>query len=340
MKILIISPTQSGIGGIAKHVQELTSYLESKNHSVKIISSENTFTIPINKLKNPSFMFSSLIKAKFYKNYDIIHAHHPIAAFAFKGNSAKKIVTFHGIYSDQIQILHGKTAQNLSNRYEQNALKWSDAITTGSKEAFNYYSKFQSNVFFVPNAIDIDSLPSQIDKRFDKQIIFVGRLSKEKGIHTVIESAKNLPKDIDLIIVGNGPEENFVLESIKNHKNIHYLGYQSKEKTIPLIRGSKLLIQPSLAEGISATLLESMACNTPIITTKVGGNIELFNNDTGILIEPENPKELLNEIISIIDNKERLEKISKLAFSEVQNYDWSQIGKKYLDLYKELLNLQ
>ena len=340
MKILIISPTQSGIGGIAKHVQELTSYLESKNHSVKIISSENTFTIPINKLKNPSFMFSSLIKAKFYKNYDIIHAHHPIAAFAFKGNSAKKVVTFHGVYSDQIEMLHGKTAQNLSNRYEQNALKWSDAITTGSKEAFDYYSKFQSNIFFIPNGIDIGSLPSQIDKRFDKQIIFVGRLSKEKGIRTVVECAKNLPANIDLIIVGNGPEQNFVVESIKNYKNIHYLGYQPKEKTIPLIRGSKLLIQPSLAEGISATLLESMACNTPVIATKVGGNIELFNNDNGILIEPENPKELLNEIISIIDNKERLEKISKLAFSEVQNYDWSQIGKKYLDLYKELLNLQ
>ena len=52
MKILIISPTQSGIGGTAKHVQGLTNYLESKNHSVKIISSENTFTIPIKKLKN------------------------------------------------------------------------------------------------------------------------------------------------------------------------------------------------------------------------------------------------------------------------------------------------
>ena len=122
MKILIISPTQSGIGGIAKHVQELTSYLESKNHSVKIISSENTFTIPINKLKNPSFMLSALFKTKLYKNYDIIHAHHPIASLSFKGSSAKKVVTFHGIYSKQIEVLHGNTASNISNKYEKNAL--------------------------------------------------------------------------------------------------------------------------------------------------------------------------------------------------------------------------
>ena len=340
MKILIISPTQSGIGGTAKHVQGLTNYLKSKNHFVKIISSENTFTIPIKKLKNPSFMLSALIKTKFSKNYDIIHAHHPMAALAFKGNSAKKVVTFHGIFSNQIEMLHGKTAQNLSNKYEQNALKWADAVTAGSKEAFDYYSKLESKVFFVPNAIDIDSLSSKIDVRYDKQIIFVGRLSKEKGIHTVIKTAKNLPNDVDLIIVGSGPEENFVVESIKNHKNIHYLGYQPKEKTIPLIRGSKLLIQPSLAEGISGSLLEAMACKTPVITTNIGGNVELFeNNKSGILIEPENSEELLKKIVSLLDNPVKLEQISNSAFNTVQQYDWSNIGKKYLDLYEKLLHL-
>jgi len=339
VKILIISPTQSGIGGTAKHVQGLTNYLESKNHSVKIISSENTFTIPIKKLKNPSFMLSALIKTKFSKNYDIIHAHHPIAALAFKGNSAKKVVTFHGIFSNQIEMLHGKTAQNLSNKYEQNALKWADAVTAGSKEAFDYYRKLESKVFFIPNAIDIDSLSSKVDVRYDKQIIFVGRLSKEKGIHTVIKTAKNLPNDVDLIIVGSGPEENFVVESIKNHKNIHYLGYQPKEKTIPLIRGSKLLIQPSLAEGISGSLLEAMACKTPVITTNIGGNVELFeNNKSGILIEPENSEELLKKIVSLLDNPVKLEQISNSAFNTVQQYDWSNIGKKYLDLYEKLLH--
>jgi glycosyltransferase involved in cell wall biosynthesis len=340
VKILIISPTQSGIGGTAKHVQGLTNYLKSKNHFVKIISSENTFTIPIKKLKNPSFMLSALIKTKFSKNYDIIHAHHPMAALAFKGSSAKKVVTFHGVFNNQIEMLHGKTAQNLSHKYEQNALKWADAVTAGSTESFNYYSKLESKVFFVPNAIDIDSLSSEVNTRYDKQIIFVGRLSKEKGIHTVIKTAKNLPNEIDLIIVGSGPEENFVVESIKNHKNIHYLGYQPKEKTIPLIRGSKLLIQPSLAEGISGSLLEAMACKTPVITTNIGGNVELFeNNKSGILIEPENSEELLKKIVSLLDNPVKLEQISNSAFNTVQQYDWSNIGKKYLDLYEKLLHL-
>ncbi len=338
MKILLISPTLEGIGGIAQHSRDLIKFLQESNHQVDVISSENIPTIPIKKLKNLSFLISSFLKTKFKKNYDIVHAQHPIGALAMKNVNGKKILTIHGIYSQQIEILHGKSSSLFSNKYEKNAFTWADAITAGSTEAYDYYKKFGPNVFFIPNGIDIASLPSGIDTRYKKQIIFAGRLSKEKGIRTVIETAKNLPKDIDLLIVGDGPEKFFVTESIKNYQNIHYLGYQPKEKIIPLIRGSKLLIQPSIAEGISATLLEAMACNTPVIATNIGGNIELFNNDCGILIEPENSNELLTQIICFIDDEKKLEKISKLALSQVQNYTWLNIGQKYLDLYKKLLD--
>ena len=272
------------------------------------------------------------------KQYDVVHANNPVSAIAMKNVNGKKILTIHGIYSEQIGMLHGKSSSNISNKFEKNAFLWADAVTAGSKESYEYYNKLGSKVSFIPNAIDINSLPSGVDTRYEKQIIFAGRLSKEKGILTILETAKNLPNDIHLFIVGIGPEEKEGINSMKNNENIHYLGYQPKEKTIPLIRGSKLLLQPSLAEGISATLLEAMACKTPVIVTNVGGNIELFeNNKTGILIEPENSEELLKEIISLLNDKTKLSKLSKAAFEKVQEYDWSNIGKKYLDLYKKIL---
>jgi glycosyltransferase involved in cell wall biosynthesis len=338
MKILLISPTLKGIGGVAQHVRDLIKFLKENGHDVDVISSENTFTIPIKKLKNPSFMISSFLKTKFSKNYDIVHTQHPIGALAMKNVTGKKILTIHGVYSKQIGMLHGKSSSNISNLFEKNAFAWADAVTAGSRESYEYYSKLGSKVSFIPNAIDIDSLPSGIDTRYDKQIIFAGRLSKEKGILTILETVKNLPDDIHLLIAGTGPEEETVINSVKNNKNIHYLGYQPKEKIIPLIRGSKLLIQPSLAEGISATLLEAMACETPVIATNIGGNLELFTNDeTGILIEPENPDELLKKITYLLNDQTKLEQLSKSAFEKVQKYDWSNVGKEYLNLYKKLL---
>ena len=338
MKILLISPTLKGIGGVAQHVRDLLSFLKEHGHEVDVISSENTPIIPFKKLKNPSFLISSFFKTKFMKNYDIVHALHPIGAVAMKNISAKKILTIHGVYSEQIGMLHGESSSKLSNQYEKNALKSADAVTAGSKEAYEYYSKLVSDVYYIPNAIDINSLPSGSDSRYNKQVIFAGRLSKEKGILTILEMVKDLPSDIHLIIIGSGPEENAVVESTKNHENVHFLGYQPKEKTIPLIRGSATLIQPSFAEGISATLLEAMACKTPIIATNVGGNKELLgNNNVGVLIEPGDSKELLKKIIELANDNDLRNKISESAYSEVQKYDWSNVGQRYVDLYEKVL---
>jgi glycosyltransferase involved in cell wall biosynthesis len=336
VKILLISPTQSGIGGIAQHVQGLKNFLENKGNIVEIISSENTFTIPIKGLKNPSFMISSSFKAKFKKNNDIVHAHNIPSAKAMKNASGKKILTIHGIYSQQIKNLHNKTTSKIAANYEKESLEWADIITVVSKDAFDHYKKMGLNVYHIPNSIDIDSLSIKSDRRYKKQIIFAGRLSLEKGVNVLLDLIKILPQDINLIILGSGPKEN-LLKNLKK-SNVNYLGYLPKNETISLIRGSDILIQPSLIEGISSTILEAMACKVPVITTNVGGNKELIkHNQTGILIEPNNSKQLLNEILNLFANYTIKNKLTNSAYADVQNYDWKYVGRLYLDLYAELL---
>jgi glycosyltransferase involved in cell wall biosynthesis len=338
MKILIISPTQSGIGGIAQHVQGLTNFLKNNGHEVEIISSKNTLTIPVKGLKNPSFMISSFLKAKFKKNQDIVHAHNIPAALAMKSTTGKKILSLHGIFSQQIDEIHGKTTGKISKTYEHDALKWADAITVVSKESYDYYTKLGYKVFQIPNAIDISSFSSKIDRRYQKQIIFAGRLSHEKGTDILINISQKLSDDIHLIVLGTGPEEKKIKDIVKNRKNIHFFGYQNKEKTISLIRGSDILIQPSLNEGISSTILEAMVSKTLVITTNVGGNKELIiNNQTGYLLSL-NSDLFIEKINYILSHKSQLEKIINNAFTFVQKYNWNVIGKKYLNLYQNLLD--
>jgi len=338
VKILLISPTQSGIGGIAQHVQGLTKFLQNEGHQVEIMSSENTFTIPIKGLKNPSFMISSFFKSKSKKIQDIVHAHNIPAALAMKNSSGKKILSLHGVFSQQIDQLHGKTIGFVSKKYEQDALTWADAITVVSKEAFDYYTSLGYNVFQIPNAINLNHLPQDEDRRFKKQIIFVGRISKEKGIKTILDLSKKLSNDIDLLVVGSGPESEKIKKLSETRNNVHYLGYQTHENSIKLIRGSDMLIQPSLHEGISTTILESMACKIPVITTNIGGNKELIKHKkTGILIKPNDSEELLSSIdILFLDTKLK-EKIIYESFILVQNYDWQKIGQQYLNLYNLVL---
>ena len=149
MKILIVSPTQKGMGGIAQHVQGLSNFLNSHGNEVEIISSENTFTIPVKGLKNPSFMISSFLKTKLKKKFDIIHAHNIPAALSIKNTRAKRVLSIHGIFSKQIKILHGNTISKISEKYEKNALSWADVITVVSKEALDYYIENKDEIDLV-----------------------------------------------------------------------------------------------------------------------------------------------------------------------------------------------
>ena len=338
MKILLISPTKKGIGGIAQHVQGLSKFLTNQNHKVNIISSENTFTIPVKGLKNPSFMLSSFLKTRSIKGNDIVHAHNIPSALAMKNVSGKKILTLHGIYSQQITNLHGKIYSSISKNYEDKALTWADVITAVSKETCDYYSKNGFDVLHVPNAINLDDFPKKDIKKFEKQIIFAGRLSKEKGIDVLLDIAKRLSPEYNLLILGTGPEEKKIRNISNSKANVHYLGYQSKQNTISLIRGSDLLIQPSIIEGISSTILEAMGCETCIIASNVGGNPELIeNNKTGVLVEPNNTEEFIEKISYLLIENEKRSAMAANGLKTVVKYDWKQVGKLYLDTYEKLL---
>jgi glycosyltransferase involved in cell wall biosynthesis len=336
--VLLISPTQTGIGGIAQHVKGLSSFLKKKGHKVDILSSENTLTIPIKGLKNPSFMISAFLKTKLKKGNDIVHAHNLPSALPMRNASGKKILTLHGIYSEQVDMLHGKTTAKISGSFEKDALAWADAITVISKEAFDHYTRLGFKVRHVPNAIEIDSLPQEKQRMYNKQIVFAGRLSKEKGILDLLAAAQKLPQEVHLVVLGSGPEEEKVKQAAVQIPNVHYMGYQSKETTIQIIRGSDILIQPSLVEGISSTILEAMACKTPIVATSVGGNKEILQNDrTSLLVTPGDSQLFHDKIMELLSDKQKSDRISEEAFREVQRYDWSNVGNLYLNIYEELL---
>ncbi len=339
MNILLISPTSGGIGGIAQHVDGLSQFLTDIGHQVDVISSANTLTIPIKRLKNPSFMFSSFLKTKFKKNKDIVHAHHIVGAFAMKNVSCKKILSIHGIYSKNIAQLYGKTTSNISKKYEKTALNLADAITVNSKEGYNYYTEMGFNVVQIPNAIDLNLIPKKSTKQFENQIIFAGRLSKEKGVEVILETATQLPDNYHLLIAGSGPLEEKVRNLAAKKINVHYLGYQSKPNVLSLIQSSDLLIQPSLEEGMSSTLLEAMGCGTCILASNIEGISEIVENEkTGVLVEPNNSDELLNKILELVPKKEKRLRMAKEGLEIVKQYDWKRVGKLYLNFYESLLH--
>ena len=176
-------------------------------------------------------MISSFLKIKFKRRHqDVVHAHHVVAALAMKDTQGKKFFRYMVVFSEQIDLLHGKTIANMSKKYERIALGWADAITVVSKDAADYYTSLGYLVFQVPNAIDVASLSKRNDRRHPKQVIFAGRLSAEKGIDTLVEIGRKLPSDTHLLVLGAGPEEQKIknLAKIKKNVSLSWLSRQRK----------------------------------------------------------------------------------------------------------------
>ena len=141
--------------------------------------------VPIKNLKNPSFVVFGMIKAIFDREkYDVVHAWNVPSAFVMKFIEAKKkVLSVHGIYSEQIDALHSTIASSMVGVTESKVLKFADILTTDSKSVQKtYQEKLGLDFVYLPAPIDTKKFDQiQHVKKIENQIAYVGRDSFEKG---------------------------------------------------------------------------------------------------------------------------------------------------------------
>ena len=315
MKILFIAPKYTG--GIGGHASRVAGKLQEYGFDVKLM---HTSHIPIKKLKNPSFVVFSTLKALVQtENYDIVHAFNVPSAFAMKYTKAKKkVLSIHGIYSEQVDALHSKTISTAAKITETKVLEWADKLTTDSKIVKKVY-KEKSNVdfefFYAPLDIKKFENLKNIQKK-EKQVIFIGRNSHEKGIDIIKQ-----------------------IETKINAKMV-YCTNTKWEDAMEELKASSILIVPSRMESIPQVIKEAFYLKIPVIATNVGGIPELIiNNKTGILVPPNNPEILLKNINELLTDKKTATELSDAGYDFVmKNLTWEVLLPKYIKFYEELIN--
>jgi glycosyltransferase involved in cell wall biosynthesis len=177
------------------------------------------------------------------------------------------------------------------------------------------------------------------DKGHEGYYLFFGRLSKEKGIKTLLAAAEK--SGFALKIVGNGPMYDEVVEFSKSHPNVQVLGHQSGEKLTMLIKNAYFILVPSECyEHNPMTILEAYALYKPVIGARIGGIPEIILEDnTGFLFESRNTGELINAIEKAdkLNRTEYIEMCTKarsfaeLNFSSVLHY------RKLIQIYSKVV---
>ncbi|MEO6304402.1 MAG: glycosyltransferase family 4 protein [Bacteroidia bacterium] len=180
---------------------------------------------------------------------------------------------------------------------------------------------------------DID-VNACIHKRVEaktKNILFLSRVEKTKGIYVLLEAFKKINAvnpDVDLIYAGDGLELNEIKERVAKEKisNVTFTGFVDGKAKQELFMNASVFVFLSEFEGMPNAVLEAMAFGLPVITTDVGGIASVFVNEkNGYLLKETNTQVIAENINTLLYNKELNEKISTLNYNEAKEKFWSNV---------------
>ena len=306
MKLLFISPRFSG--GIGGHAAMLADKLTEYGYEVKKMEVPH---IPIKNLKNPSFTLFSTIKGIFSREkFDVVHAFNIPSGYAMKYvKGAKKVLSVHGVFSDQINGLHSNSVSSLAKIAELQVLKWSDKLTTDSKATQKMYKeKLELDFEYLPSPIDVSKfadLPSV--EKVPNQVAYLGRESYEKGIDVLKKSEPQIKG------------------------KVIYCSDLSWEDAMTVIKSSYVVVVPSRMESLPTIIKEAFLLKVPVVATNVGGIPELVkNNETGFLIKKGEHSELFKKLEILLNDKTMAKKMGKAGRDFVSNnFSWEIISKNF-----------
>ena len=314
MNILFISPIFSG--GIGGHASMLADQLTDYGYEVKKMQVPH---IPIKNLKNPSFaLFSSLSSLVNRESFDIVHGFNIPSAYAMKyAKGKKKVLSVHGIFSEQVDTLHSKSISSVAKIAESQVLNWPDKLTTDSKATQKLYKeKFNLDFEYLPSPLDTQKFTDMSNvTKVENQVAYVGRDSYEKGID-ILKQAES---------------------KIDGH--VTYCTDRSWDDAMKIIKSSQVVVVPSRMESLPTTVKEAFYLSVPVVATDVGGIPELIkNNETGMLVPSDNPDKLADAVNELLSDKQKAKRLANNGNQFVKNnMTWDIILPKYIQFYENLL---
>lgn len=335
MKIAIVSklwePTSpQSTGGTGSSVGFLAEELIKRGHDITLFASSDS----TDKAKLISVISSSEFRSNYsepleYLNisqafdkkrkFDIIHCHTEYKSLFFDNTDAPVLHTIrYGEFFEHEQ----KVLNNYKNYNFASISKFIQTLLPKLNWIGNIY-----------NGIDIKKFPFQEKKQ--NYLLFLARMSPQKGPDIAIKIAKKL--GIRLILAGkkSPADKEYLAKKVEpfiDTGQIKYLGEADFETKINLLKNALCLLHPiSVNEAFGITLIESMACGTPVIAFNKGAVSEVIeNNKTGFVVETE------EEMISAIKNIGSISK--KTCRRRVEkNFTVEKMTDGYEEIYRKII---
>jgi alpha-maltose-1-phosphate synthase len=350
--------------------------------SVKGIN--QSYSLPTKDPRHKKFLdtiLKDIIMAGELNGVDIVHCHTWYSHFA--GLLAKQLLQIPLILTTHSLEPHRPwKVEQLGSAYygsswiEKTAYENADGVIAVSeamrKDVHNLYGVPYEKIKVIHNGIPLNEFKPTFNKmildkyKIDKKmpyVLFVGRITRQKGIIHLVNAIKHIKPGCQIVLCAGSPdtkeiglEMKTMVEKARKESKIQITWIAEmvpKEDLIVLYSHASVFVCPSVYEPFGIINLEAMACNIPVVATKVGGIPEVVvHGETGLLVpiahkstanvEPKDPKkfakDISNAINSIIGDPDKIKKMGLKARKRVeQHFSWKSIALKTMQFYKSTI---
>ena len=278
---------------------------------------------------------------------DVFHANDPPSGIVslLSNRWKSRVLTVHGI---GVSPSEWPTPFRQGGRFLQSiAVGGATVVTTTDEATATMLREIRKEVVVIPPGVDTKMFGRATYSRpdiFDADrvnILFIGRLTRVKGIDLLLESLDLIKTDIlariRLTVIGSGPLATAVQRYGTTRHQVRLVG-EVPHKDIPnYLAHADLLVMPSRSEGLPISMLEAMSSGLPVVATTVGGIGTYFDDRHLMRIESLTAQGVADAIEHAVENKSLMEGRARTARNLVESqFSWDRVAEAYLRLYEEI----
>lgn len=198
-----------------------------------------------------------------------------------------------------------------------------------SKESLIYSDVREESITIIPYGVDFDRFEfaqkSDKDLNAPLKMIYVGQISRRKGLHHLLKYTRENAGKVSLKLAGDLNVEYDLYKEYSNDLNIDFLGFVTRDKLAEVYKESDVFIFPTLGEGFGLVVLEALSCGVPVICSDLaGGNDAIKDGINGFVFKAGNDIDMDQKIDKIISGEVSLSELSANARKSVEYYTWSR----------------
>ncbi|TVP62267.1 MAG: glycosyltransferase family 1 protein [Nodularia sp. (in: Bacteria)] len=323
--------------------------------------SSSSWSLRIQKYYERFWRYPQKVKQQVADIYHIIEPCDAHLVYSLKKTDKPTVVTCHDLinffYPDNLQ---GSVQLPLISRnawlYSVKGMKFADCIiavsTATAKDTTQILNIDPARIAVIPNAVESifqPLLPEKIES-FRKQqgissaticLLNVGANHPRKNISTILQAVeiliqKGLPIQFWKVGANFTDKQKQFIENSGISSHIKYLAKPNKATLVQIYNAADILMAPSLHEGFGITILEAMACGTPVITSNISAMPEVIG-EAGVLVNPQDEKEIANAVIHLHENPISYQALIQKSLTRAKLFTWEKTAENIAKTYEELM---